>query len=143
MKRATPMQIVGNRALFLSLSMLGILFLLLPISMLPKGIIWPEITFLAAMALVIRNPKYVPFWLLGFVFLASDFLLAQPLGLGAFIAVLACEYLRRNRSAFWKCCFLANGSVSPSSCLSRVFYGVYCWRSHWRKPCRGGRLGCN
>ena len=105
MKQATPMQIVGNRALFLGLSALGILFLLLPISMLPNGIIWPEMTFLAAMALVIRNPKYVPFWLLGFVFLASDFLLAQPLGLGAFIAVFACEYLRRNRGAFLEMLF--------------------------------------
>jgi rod shape-determining protein MreD len=107
MKQATPAQIIGNRALFLGLSMLGILFLLLPISMLPKGIIWPEFTFMAAMALVIRNPKYVPFWLIGFVFLISDFLLAQPLGLGAFIVVFACEYLRRNRGAFLEMLFFS------------------------------------
>ena len=105
MKQATPLQILGNRVLFLSLSVLGVLCLLVPVSLLPMGIIWPEFTFMAAMALVIRNPKYVPFWLIGFVFLISDFLLAQPLGLGAFIAVLACEYLRRNRSAFLEMLF--------------------------------------
>lgn len=105
MKQATSMQILGNRVLFLTISLLGILFLLLPISMMPKGIIWPEFTFMAAMALVIRNPKYVPFWLIGFVFLISDFLLVQPLGLGAFIVVFACEYLRRNRAAFLEMLF--------------------------------------
>jgi rod shape-determining protein MreD len=105
MKQATQMQIFVNRALFLGLSILGILFLLVPVSLLPNGIIWPEITFMAAMALVIRNPKYVPFWLIGFVFLISDFLLVQPLGLGAFLAVLACEYLRRNRAAFLEMLF--------------------------------------
>jgi rod shape-determining protein MreD len=105
MKQATPMQIFANRMLFLSLAIFGVLFLLVPVSLMPMGIIWPEITFMAALALVIRNPKYVPFWLVGFVFLISDFLLALPLGLGAFLAVLACDFLRRNRAAFLEMVF--------------------------------------
>ena len=105
MKQSTTMQIMSNRLLFLGLSILGFLFLLLPVSLLPKGIIWPEITFMAALALTIRNPKYVPYWLVGFIFLISDFLLAQPLGLGAFIGLLACDYMRRNRSAFLEMLF--------------------------------------
>lgn len=106
MKQISPMRVAGNRFLFFGLSVFGMLILLIPVSMLPQGIVWPQIALMAAMALVIREPVYVPFWLVGFVFLISDFLLAQPLGLGAFLAVLACEYLRRNRSAFLEMLFL-------------------------------------
>jgi rod shape-determining protein MreD len=105
MKQVSPMRIMGNRFLFFGLSVLGILILLIPVSMLPQGIVLPQIAFMATMALVIRDPIFVPFWLVGIVFMIGDFLLAQPLGLAAFLAVLASEYLRRNRSAFLEMLF--------------------------------------
>ncbi len=96
----TPLRIAGNRLLYFALGVFGIFVLLVPISMVPNGMIWPQVMLMVSMALVIRNPVYVPFWLIGFLFLISDILLAHPMGLGAFIALLACEFLRRNRPAF-------------------------------------------
>jgi len=104
--KETPAQIIGNRFLFLGLNLLGIFLLLVPISMMPSNIAWPQISLLACLALILRCPAYVPYWLVGIAFLLSDFLLSQPMGLGAFIALAATEFLRRNRPAFIEMLFL-------------------------------------
>jgi len=104
--KETPAQIIGNRFLFLALNLIGMFLMLVPISMMPSTISWPQVSLLACLALVLRCPVYVPYWLVGLVFLLSDLLLSQPMGLGAFIALAATEFLRRNRPAFVEMLFL-------------------------------------
>tara|TARA_R110002096_G_scaffold119038_8_gene257808 strand:+ start:13661 stop:14206 length:546 start_codon:yes stop_codon:yes gene_type:complete len=107
MDKVTPSRIAGNRLLFFALAMIGVFILLVPVSLTPGIFVWPEIMLLISCALVIRRPEYAPYWLIGFVFLISDFLLVRPIGLGAFIALLATEFLRRNRPAFVEMMFLS------------------------------------
>lgn len=106
MDKTSPKRILANRALYFCLGMLGIFAMLTPIAMTPSVFLWPEVMLLMAFALIIRNPVFVPFWLIGLVFLIGDILLARPLGLGAFTAVLATEFLRKNRPAFVEMLFL-------------------------------------
>jgi rod shape-determining protein MreD len=106
MGKISPARIVGNRVLYFAIGMVGIFIMLTPITMAPSTFFWPEVMLLIAFALIIRNPIFAPFWLIGFVVLIGDMLLARPLGLGAFTAVLATEFLRRNRPAFVEMLFL-------------------------------------
>lgn len=106
MASSTSWRVAGHRALFFALSMAGIFVLLVPVSMMPSNVVWPEVMLLAVFALTIRAPEIVPYWLVGIVFLLADFLLSLPLGLGVLIALLSSQFLLRNRPAFFEMLFL-------------------------------------
>ena len=106
MAKSNLWQITLNRLLYFMIALVGIFILLIPISIFPYNLIWPEIIFIGTLVLIIRNPDYVPFWLIGIVFLLSDFLLTQPLGLNTFIILLITEFLRLNRLNFIEMLFL-------------------------------------
>lgn len=107
MAKSTSWQITLNRLLYFMIALIGIFLLLIPVSIFPNNLISPEIIFVVTLALIIRNPDYVPFWLIGIVFLLSDFLLTQPLGLNTFVILLITEFLRRNRLNFIEMLFLS------------------------------------
>ncbi|GLQ36250.1 hypothetical protein GCM10007939_25340 [Amylibacter marinus] len=106
MDKASPLRIASMRLLFIGLCFMVIFMQLIPISMTPQSIVWPDVILLAALALVIRRPSYVPFWALGIVFLLCDFLLSRPLGLNSFLGLIVSEMVRRNRAAFREMVFL-------------------------------------
>jgi rod shape-determining protein MreD len=106
MAESTSWRTAGNRFLFFLLNMLGIFILLVPTTMMPSSLVWPEVMLLLTFALVLRSPESVPVWLIWGCFILSDVLLSQPLGLGAFIALLASQFLKRNSPAFVEMLFL-------------------------------------
>ena len=107
MAKSTSWQITLNRLLYFMIALIGIFLLLIPVSIFPNNLISPEIIFIVTLALIIRNPDYVPFWLIGIVFLLSDFLLTQPLGLNTFVILFITEFLRQNRLSFIEMLFLS------------------------------------
>ena len=106
MNKETSWQIALNRILYFMIVFIGIFILLIPVSIFHNILMSPEIIFMITLILIIRNPDYVPVWLIGIVFLLNDFLLTLPLGLNTFIALLTTEFLRRNRLFFIEMLFL-------------------------------------
>ena len=89
----------GYRALFLLLVGGLAVLRLLPLGPGPSGLPGPEPTVALAFAWVIRQPAYVPAWLIVAVFLPLDLLLHRPPGLGALTVLLGALALRRRTAA--------------------------------------------
>ncbi|MGR3484123.1 MAG: rod shape-determining protein MreD [Paracoccaceae bacterium] len=68
---------------------------MLPLSTVPPAWAPPDVLLSAALALSVHRPAAVPIWLIAAIFLAADVALGRPIGLGAALAVLGCEALRR------------------------------------------------
>lgn len=107
MNKSYGTRIALNQFLYFSIFSLGHFILLAPITLLPINTLYPEITLLITLALIIRNPDYIPFWLIFLTFILSDFLLTKPLGLNTFIILIVSEFIRRNRPAFVEMLFLS------------------------------------
>jgi len=100
-------RVIFNQFLFFCIFAVGHFILLAPITLLPVDILIPEVTLLITLAVIIRNPDYIPFWLIFLIFFLSDFLLTKPLGLNTFIVLIITEFVRRNRPAFIEMLFLS------------------------------------
>ena len=100
-------KVLLNQSLYFLIFILGHFSLLAPISLVPVNILLPEIMLLITLVLIIRNPDYVPIWLIFLVFMLSDFLLTKPLGLNTFITIIITEFVRRNRPAFIEMLFFS------------------------------------
>jgi rod shape-determining protein MreD len=79
------------RAAFVGLALLILLANLLPLQTVPRGWAGPDVLLCLGLAWSARRPEYAPIPLLAAVFLLADFVLSRPPGLGAALAVLACN----------------------------------------------------
>ena len=57
-------KVLLNQSLYFLIFILGHFILLAPISLVPVNILLPEIMLLITLVLIIRNPDYVPIWLI-------------------------------------------------------------------------------
>ena len=94
MDRTALWFVTFQRLKFLLLSLFVVYLYLLPVDFIPGLFYPPHMVLILATALIIRKPEYLPTWLIFIVFLLYDFLLYQPLGLGALTILLGLEYLR-------------------------------------------------
>ncbi|MEM7242003.1 MAG: hypothetical protein AAF429_07445 [Pseudomonadota bacterium] len=92
---------------FIVVSLLVIYVYLLPVNLVPMQFQPPNFVLLLAIALITRYPQYLPIWVIFTVFLLYDFLLYQPLGLNAFLALIGMAYLRSNRIGIRQMNFLS------------------------------------
>lgn len=84
----------GYRALYLAICA-GLIFLhLLPVDLQAGRYPGPDIMLCLTVAWVLRRPRFVPIWLIAFVFLVADMLFMRPPGLWTALVVIGVEFLR-------------------------------------------------
>lgn len=93
----TPSTIWFGRALFGSLGLIVTLIAMLPLGLSAEAKVMADLFFCVAFAWVIRRPSTAPIGLILLVALLADFLLMRPLGLWAFIVLMATEFARSQR----------------------------------------------
>ncbi|MGB3247129.1 MAG: rod shape-determining protein MreD [Sulfitobacter sp.] len=87
------------RGAFLLLTLVILLFHLLPLETTPRRWAGPDLLLCFAAAWSLRRPEYVPAAALALAFLLADLLLQRPPGLWALLALIGCENLKsRGRS---------------------------------------------
>lgn len=101
-----PVVIWRRRALYFFASMMLIFVHLVPLSLQPTGAGTPDLILCITIVVVIRKATYVPYWLVGSVFLIADIMLSRPMGLWAFITLVFVEMVRANRFMFRDMFFL-------------------------------------
>jgi rod shape-determining protein MreD len=86
-----------QRLLYALLSMLLILFPLLPLGMESSHPVLPDMFFALTAAWVVRRPESAPFWLIAIMAMVADFMLSRPPGLWALLMLFGTEFLRGQR----------------------------------------------
>lgn len=100
MDEVTKFKIWRARLLF-SLACILIIFVhSVPLDLSPKNIIMPDVMLVITIAIVIRKAAFIPYWLVGSLFLIADVMLNRPMGLWAFIVLATVEVVRVNRFMF-------------------------------------------
>lgn len=100
MDEVSKLTIWKARCAFALFCLLVIFIHSVPLDLSPKTIIMPDVMILATIAMVIRKAKFVPYWMIGSLFLIADIMLNRPLGLWAFITLATLEIIRVNRFLF-------------------------------------------
>ncbi len=85
------------RTLFVALVLLLAIGRLIPTGSSAGALPGPDLIMALTCAWVLRRPAYVPAWLVVAVFLPLDLLLHQPPGLGALVALVVTEFLRKRQ----------------------------------------------
>ncbi len=86
-----------GRSVFISLGLITTLINMLPLGLSAEAPVMADLFFCLAFAWVIRRPSTAPIGLILVVSLLADFLLMRPLGLWAFITLMATEFARSQR----------------------------------------------
>lgn len=89
-----------GRLIFTGCAGLLIFGALLPLGFEPTFTPSPDLLFSLTLAIVLRRPEFVPFWLLAPIFLLADILLMRPPGLWTAIVLLAAEFTRAQEYRF-------------------------------------------
>ncbi len=84
-------------ALYVLVSLLAILFPLLPLGMDGAQPVLPDLFYVITAVWVVRRPESAPFLLVAALALVADFLLTRPPGLWALMTLLGVEFLRGQR----------------------------------------------
>jgi len=83
-----------------------LLFLsLVPLGFTPRFLPRPDLLLGLTFAFMLRRPDFTPFWLIAIIFLLSDILLAQPVGLWTAIMVVTAEFVRTQEYRFRELAF--------------------------------------
>jgi len=94
---ASPTTIWFGRAVFASIGLITTLIAMLPLGLSAEARVMADLLFCVAFAWVIRRPVTAPITLILIAALLADFLLMRPLGLWAFITLMASELARSQR----------------------------------------------
>ncbi len=89
-----------NRGIFMLLAFMIIVAQLVPLDMRPIGWAPPDLLLVITLVWVARKPHYLPVFVIGFLFLAADFLFQRPPGLWAALVVILTETIRRQNREF-------------------------------------------
>lgn len=108
------------RIVFLVLSIMTILFSLLPISLASRGFPGPDLLLALTLAWLLRQPALVPVASIVLVFLAADFLFQKPPGLWTLLAVLVSESLRRRRLQMMEMPFLVEWAAVSAAIMGMI-----------------------
>ncbi len=99
MNDLSPTRLFLMRAAFLLLTLVILVFQLLPLETTARSWVGPDILLAFAFAWCLRRPEYVPALTLAVAFLLADLLLQRPPGLWSLLALIGCENLKsRGRS---------------------------------------------
>jgi len=104
----SPSTIWLGRAVFASLGLISTLIAMLPMGLSAEANIMADLFFCIVFAWVIRRPSTAPMGMVLVIALLGDFLLMRPLGLWAFIVLMASELLTQSSLA---CCTGSFGFV--------------------------------
>lgn len=91
---------------FLLFSFALVFINLVPQNLTPARFAGPDLVMATSLAIVMRRPDLLPVWVIAVAVLMADFLLSRPLGLSAFVTVVASEIVRANRHSFLDMFFL-------------------------------------
>lgn len=86
-----------QRGLYTLVSLLAILFPLLPLGMDGSHPVLPDFFYVVTAVWVVRRPESAPFLIVAALALIGDFLLNRPPGLWALMTLLGIEFLRGQR----------------------------------------------
>ena len=91
---------------------------MVPLNLLPSRFTAPDFILGASIAMVIRKASFLPYWLVGSIFLIADILLSRPMGLWAFIALVTVEVFRANRIIFRDMFFIAEWAIASFAIIA-------------------------
>lgn len=89
-----------HRGVFVMLAFVIIVAQLVPLDMRPVAWAPPDLLLVITLVWVARKPRYLPVLVVGFLFLAADFLFQRPPGLWAALVVVLTETIRRQNRDF-------------------------------------------
>lgn len=94
-----------GRAVYLSVAAILLFLALLPLRFVPSFIPSPDFLACLTLAVALRRPEIVPFWLIAAVFLLGDLLLHRAPGLWTAVMVLTAEWVRGQEYRFRELAF--------------------------------------
>ena len=103
----SPTRLWLMRLAFCLLTLLILLFQLMPLETTPRSWAGPDVLLAFAAAWCLRRPDYVPSLALALLFLLADLLLQRPPGLWALLALIGCENLKSRRRSLRDAGFVA------------------------------------
>lgn len=106
MVEATKYQIWRRRFQYFLICIALIFFHMIPLDLVPNRMAPPDLMLCITLAVAVRRAIFVPYWLVGSLFLFADLMLSRPLGLWAFLALAMSEVVRSNRFVFREMFFL-------------------------------------
>ena len=89
----------GQRLLYFLISLLFILWLIVPQNPLPQALPTPEFLLCFTLAIILRRPEALPVILIAIIFLFCDVLFNRPIGLWTAIVIIISEFAK---TQYWR-----------------------------------------
>jgi len=118
----SPSTIWLGRAVFASLGLISTLIAMLPMGLSAEANIMADLFFCIVFAWVIRRPSTAPMGMVLVIALLGDFLLMRPLGLWAFIVLMASEFARGQRVPLREQMFIIEWLIFALTFATSLFF---------------------